>query len=866
MKPIRTFSVVPVLPDALHRLRDIAMNMRWSWDSQTRALFARLDPDLWQRTNQNPVRLLGSIDQARLEDAASDEGFRLHLERVAADLDDYMSATNTWYTRTYGPAAGPQIAYFSPEFGVANCLNIFAGGLGLLAGDHLKSASDLGVPLVGVGLLYQQGYFRQTLNDGAWQQEFSEENDFPNLPLTLMRDECNEPLTVRVPHPGREVAAQIWVAQVGRVQLYLLDTNITENLPEDRGITDQLYGGDLEMRIRQEVVLGIGGCRALAALGLQPSVYHMNEGHSAFLALERMRELIGSANLSVAEARAAASAGIVFTTHTPVPAGHDAFPAELIDRYLTAYAEGFGLDRAALYELGRINPTDEGELFGMTILALKMAARTNGVSKLHGVVSRDMWQAIWPGVPVDEVPIGHITNGVHLDTWVSDDLAESFDRYLGERWRSEPTSEEFWTQARQIPAEELWRVHERHREALVLFARAALRAQVEQRGASNAEIQLANEVLDPEILTIGFARRFATYKRATLLLRDIDRLISLVSSTERPIQIIFAGKAHPRDDAGKELIRQVVIASRRPELRHRVIFLEDYDINIARHLVQGVDVWLNNPRRPMEASGTSGMKAAANAVLNFSTLDGWWDEAWRDHTGPAGPAGWAIGHGETYADWEQQDQVEAQDIYDVLEQDIIPAFYDRGPDGLPRRWISRMVAALESLSPFVSGLRMVCDYVEQIYVPTIELAEELATDDMAGARELAAWRKRVEAGWPTVRVAAVDGDARDTIDVGGSLHARALVELGDLDPADVIVELYVGRVNAAGEIVRADALPMALEDGVATDSGRVYALDAPPLRISGAYGYTVRVRPAHALLGAPMLPGLITWADGASPE
>lgn len=859
MKPIRTFSIVPVLPSELHRLRDIAMNLRWSWDSLSRNLFARLDPDLWERTNNNPVRLLGSIDQSRLEGAAADEGFRLQLERVAADLDAYMATTSTWYARTHGAAGQPRIAYFSPEFGVANCLNIFAGGLGLLAGDHLKSASDLGVPLVGIGLLYQHGYFRQALNDAGWQQEFSEENDFHNLPLTLVRDATGEPLTVHAPHPGREVAAQIWLAQVGRVQLYLLDTNIPENLPEDRGITDQLYGGDLETRIRQEVVLGIGGCRALAALGIEPTVFHMNEGHSAFLALERARTLMAAHNLTFAEAREAASAGIIFTTHTPVPAGHDAFPADLIDRYLTGYAAEFGLARADLLALGRVNPADDGELFGMTVLALKMAAHTNGVSELHGKVSRDMWSALWPGLPVDEVPIGHITNGIHLATWVSDDMAGYYDRYIGPRWRSEPTGVDVWAHASQIPPEELWRVHERHREELVLHVRDTLRAQLEQRGAAQAEINRASEVLDPEILTIGFARRFATYKRATLLLRDIDRLIALVNKAEQPVQIIFAGKAHPRDDAGKELIRQVVIAGRRPELRHRVVFLEDYDIRIARHLVQGVDIWLNNPRRPMEASGTSGMKAAANANLNFSTLDGWWDEAWREHSRKADPAGWAIGRGETYANWDLQDQVEAQDIYDVLEQDIIPTFYDRGPDNLPRRWITRMAATIEVLCPFVNGLRMVCDYTEQFYVPAMRLSESLSCDGMAGARELAGWRERVTAGWHDVRVEAVNGDARSTLEVGSPLHTQALVHLGKLHPDDVSVELYAGRLNAAGEIVEPSALPMSVRSRAA-HGGYIYELSAPMARASGMHGYTVRVLPRHHYLSSHYLSGLITWA------
>ncbi|MDQ4045248.1 MAG: alpha-glucan family phosphorylase, partial [Chloroflexota bacterium] len=796
MRPIRTFSVVPSLPPQLERLRDVAANLRWAWNPDAIALFRRLDDQLWEETKHNPVLMLGTIEQSKLEDAANDEAFLLHLERVADELAAYLASTHTWFDRHHGQVERPMVAYFSPEFGVTDCLRIFAGGLGLLAGDHLKSASDLGVPLVAIGLLYQQGYFRQMLNDAGWQQEFSAENDFHNLPLELARNDAGEPLRVTAPHGDHEVIAQVWLAQVGRISLYLLDTNIDENRPEDRDITDQLYGGDLETRIRQEIVLGIGGCRVLWALGLDPQVFHMNEGHSAFLALERTRRLMEKTGLTFDQAREAASAGLIFTTHTPVPAGHDAFPAHLMDKYLTAWTASFGLGRRELLALGRQNPNDENEPFGMTVLALKMGAYFNGVSELHGVVSREMWQVLWPDVPMSEVPIEHVTNGVHLRSWVSEELGEYYDRYIGPRWRNEPTSEDDWRQAGQIPAEELWRLHNRRRERLILFARRRLAQQLANRGVSQAEINKASEVLDPEILTIGFARRFATYKRATLLLRDMDRLARIINDTNRPVQFIFAGKAHPRDDAGKELIRQVVLASRRPELRGRFVFLEDYDIEIARFLVQGVDVWLNNPRRPMEASGTSGMKAAANGVLNFSTLDGWWAEAWEAQAGIPDPVGWAIGRGENYENWDYQDQVEAEDLYDVLEKDIIPTFYDVGSDGLPRGWIARMQATIEKLCPFVNGHRMMCDYVEQFYLPSAERYRSLAGDNLAGARDLAAWRTRLEEHWAEVGVTAIESAPPAEVQVGTSVHAQARVRLGPLAPDDVRVELYMGRLNA----------------------------------------------------------------------
>jgi starch phosphorylase len=864
MKPIRTFAVVPSLPPQLDRLRAVAHNLRWSWNAEARSLFRRLDDDLWERSGHNPVRMLGVIDQARLELAANDEGFLLQLERVADDLDAYIAQPNTWFDRTHGPVERPMVAYFSPEFGVANCLNIFAGGLGLLAGDHLKSSSDLGVPLIAIGLLYQQGYFRQMLNDASWQQEFSEENDFHNLPITLVKTADGKPLTVSVPHPGREVVAQVWLAQVGRISLYLLDTNIEENLPEDRDITDQLYGGDLETRIRQEIVLGIGGCRVLWALGLDPKVFHMNEGHSAFLALERTRRLMEQTGLTFEQARVAAAAGIVFTTHTPVPAGHDAFPAYLIDRYVTSYAADFGLQRSDLLALGRRNPADENEPFGMTVLALKMGAWFNGVSELHGEVSRDMWHDLWPGLPVEETPIGHVTNGVHLQTWVSDELGEYFDRYVGPRWRSEPSDDDVWAHAGQIPPEELWRIHERRRENLILFVRQQLRQQLQHRGVAQSQISRASEVLDPEILTIGFARRFATYKRATLLLRDIDRLIRIVNDAKRPVQFIFAGKAHPRDDAGKDLIRQIVLACQRPELRNRFVFLEDYDIEIAKYLVQGVDIWLNNPRRPMEASGTSGMKAAANGILNFSTLDGWWAEAWEAYAGIPDPVGWAIGRGESYENWDYQDQVEAEDLYNVLEKDIIPTFYDRGPDGLPRGWIARMQATIERLCPFVNGHRMLCDYVEQFYLPAAQRYTALAADALASSQDIAAWKSRVAQGWGAVRVAAVNGASPQDVPVGSSVTAQALVQLGDLKPEDVVVQMYVGRIGTSGDIVDAETTPMTC---VKRDSSGAYLYESTAAlwKVSGLHGYTVRVLPSHTDLPNPYIPGLITWAsaDGA---
>ncbi|MBZ5626712.1 MAG: alpha-glucan family phosphorylase, partial [Acidobacteriia bacterium] len=592
MKPVHVFNVIPSLPPALEALRRLAYNLRWAWDHGTIELFRRLDSDLWESTGHNPVLMLGTIDQAQLEAAARDESFLAQLDATARDLDSYLAGESTWYRREYGGPDGLLVAYFSAEFGLTECLSVFAGGLGVLAGDHLKSASDLGVPLVGVGLLYQQGYFRQYLNAAGWQQESYEDNDFQNLPLIQERRLDRSPLIVEVSYAGRRVAAQVWRARVGRISLFLLDTNLPSNRPEDRVVTYQLYGGDLDMRLKQEILLGIGGYRALEALGLAPTVYHMNEGHSAFLGLEWAHRLMEQRGLTFHEAREAASAGLIFTTHTPVPAGHDYFPPALMEHYFGEYMGRLGLSHFEFLALGRQNAANDGEQFCMTVLALRMASSSNGVSALHGKVSRRMWNAIWPGVPEDEVPIGHVTNGVHFRSWISLEMNHLYDRYLGPKWREEHPDGKLWQRVESIPVEELWRTHERRRVRLVAFARRHLLMQLERRGAPQSQIDAANEVLDPDALTIGFARRFATYKRAALLLRDVQRLGRILNDPGRPVQILFAGKAHPRDDAGKQLIQQVVRLAQQKEFRRRMVFLEGYDMAEARYLVQGVDIWL----------------------------------------------------------------------------------------------------------------------------------------------------------------------------------------------------------------------------------------------------------------------------------
>jgi starch phosphorylase len=791
-----------------------------------------------------------------LKAASEDEGFLAHLRRVLDSYKTYMEDPR-WFQKTWpdgvkdGDGNDLTIAYFSAEFALTDCLPIYSGGLGVLAGDHLKSASDLGLPLVGMGLLYSQGYFRQYLNADGWQQEAYPYYDFANTPAELVFNADGTPMTVEVDYPDHKIMAQIWQVRVGRMKLYLLDTNVPSNAPADREITARLYGGDLDMRIRQEILLGIGGFKALRKLGIEPSVCHMNEGHSAFLSLERIRQLMEARGMSFDEAKEATVVGNVFTTHTPVPAGNDVFPAAMIDKYFTQYYSWLGLSRKQFLALGRQNPIDENEPFCMTVLALRLANSCNGVSKLHGDVSRRMWQRVWPEVPIDEVPIKHITNGIHTASWISHDMADLMERYLGFKWRDNPGDERIWEKVSRIPDAELWRTHERRRERLVAFARKRLRQQLIKRGATKTEIFQAEEALDPEALTIGFARRFATYKRGTMLMRDVDRLTRMLNDTKKPVQIIFAGKAHPRDAEGKDLIRQIIHLARREDFRRKVVFLEDYDLNVARYLVQGVDVWLNTPRRPMEASGTSGMKVACNGGLNMSILDGWWDEGYNKDNG------WAIGSGEMYDDTQYQDQVESQAMYDTLEKEVVPLFYERGTDGLPRKWIEKMKESLVTLSPVFSTERMVRDYAQMFYVPSGDRLFKISGNNYERALKLSGWKKMLYKNWATIRFDSVEQISADKLTVGNALEIRASLRLGELKPDDVEVQLYTGCIDGHGQLTSTKAVPM---ECIQSNAGVYLYKGAIACSKTGIHGYGVRVVPKNADMANPYEPGMILWA------
>jgi len=850
-RPVRTFTVLPRLPERLLPLHELAYNLWWCWHADAVALFRRIDPDRFESIDHSPIRLLSSTSQQRFEELAGDEGFLAHMDRVWETFQAYLSC-NTWFSEHHGGLKDLRIAYFSAEFGLHESVPVYSGGLGVLAGDHLKSASDLGLPLVGVSLMYREGYFRQYLNVDGWQQERYPENDFFSLPLIAKTNPEGTPLMISVRLPGRDVHARVWKINVGRITLYLIDSNVPNNSPEDRNLTAQLYGGDIHTRIQQEILLGIGGLRVLRALGKEPTVCHMNEGHSAFAALERARVLVEEKGLDFATAIEAVKAGTVFTTHTPVPAGNDAFSPQMMDQYFGDFVKSLRIDRHSFLALGRENASNETENFSMTVLAIRTSNVANGVSKLHGEVSRKMWQNVFPGLPEAEVPITSITNGVHTQTWVAPEIGALFDRYLGDAWHEKPTAFEVWNRAEHIPDAELWRTHERCRERLVALARTRLQKQRERLGATRAEIVAAEEVLDPEALTIGFARRFATYKRGTLVFRNLERLNAILNHKDRPVQFIFSGKAHPKDQGGKELIAQVYQYARRPEYKRRIVFLEDYEMNVARHLVQGVDVWLNNPRRPLEASGTSGMKSCVNGGINLSIMDGWWDEGYE------GDNGWRIGSGEEFADQQYQDEVESNSLYDLFEREIVPEFYTRGADGLPRGWIRRMKRSIATNVAVFNTNRMVREYAEVSYLPSHLRESRLTAGDFAGARKLAAWRRQLLEQWQQVRVVEVSPPPPEALHVGDDMAVQARVHLAGLTPDDVEVQLFHGAIDSMQQIASPRTAVLGVlgamnADRSATFGGKV------PCAASGQYGFSVRVLPKNAALPHSYEPGLVTW-------
>ncbi|WP_333777877.1 glycosyltransferase family 1 protein [Streptomyces sp. IBSBF 3136] len=857
MKAIRRFTVRPVLPEPLRPLNDLARNLRWSWHAETRDLFQSVDPERWAAAGADPVRLLGGVRPGRLAELAGDRRFLRRLTAAADDLHDYVTGDRWYQHQDAGlPAA---VAYFSPEFGITAALPQYSGGLGILAGDHLKAASDLGVPLIGVGLLYRHGYFRQSLSRDGWQQEHYPVLDPHELPVSLLKEADGTPARVSLALPGgKALHARIWLAQVGRVPLLMLDSDVEENDLGERGVTDRLYGGGSEHRLLQEMLLGIGGVRAVRTYCRltghpDPEVFHTNEGHAGFLGLERIAELCAG-GLDFDPALEAVRSGTVFTTHTPVPAGIDRFDRELVGRHFGPDAELPGIDVQRILALGmETYPGGEPNLFNMAVMGLRLAQRANGVSLLHGQVSREMFAGLWPGFDAEEVPITSVTNGVHAPTWVAPEVLRLGARQIGTQRAEDALTvggSERWDSVAEIPDQEVWELRRTLREQLVFEVRERLRASWRQRGAGNAELGWIDGVLDPDVLTIGFARRVPSYKRLTLMLRDRDRLMELLLHPERPVQIVVAGKAHPADDGGKRLVQELVRFADDPRVRHRIVFLPDYGMAMAQKLYPGCDVWLNNPLRPLEACGTSGMKAALNGCLNLSVLDGWWDEWFQPDFGWAVPT--ADGAG---TDPDRRDDIEAGALYDLLEQRVAPRFYERGRGGLPDRWIEMVRQTLTLLGPKVLAGRMVREYVDRLYAPAAQAHRALTPDT---ARELAAWKARVRAAWPGVSVDHVETTATTaTAELGTSVGLRVRVGLGDLGPDDVEVQAVSGRVDSEDRITDATTVPLK-PVGAPDLEGRLLYEGPLSLDRTGPYGYTVRILPAHRHLASSAELGLVT--------
>lgn len=825
------------LPEALQDLALLALDLRWSWHHGTDELWRRVDRELWQSMH-NPWLILETVSDQRLQELARDEEFLAALQACLEERRQHFQAP-TWFDDAHDDQLQGQVAYFSMEFGISESLPIYSGGLGVLAGDHLKTCCDLDVPLVGVGLLYQQGYFRQSLDVHGEQLEFYPYNDPTMLPVVPLRDDDGEWVHIHIPLPGRSLRLRAWHAQVGRRSLLLLDSNDMRNQPGDRSITGELYGGGPELRLQQELVLGIGGWRLLERLGLACPVCHLNEGHAAFAILERARHFMQRNQVSFDEALTATRAGNLFTTHTPVKAGFDRFAPELMGMYLQDYAAELGISLEALLALGRANPDDASESFNMAYLAVRGAAAVNGVSRLHGEVSRRIFQPLFPHWPRDEVPVDHITNGVHVPTWDSEAADRLWTRACGQsRWRGELDAME--NQLRELPDDTLWEFRAQQRRSMIDYLRQRLVRQHSERGATESRIRACSELLDPDALTLGFARRFAEYKRTNLLLQDPERLARLLTSRDRPVQLVLAGKAHPQDREGKQRLHQWQAFLEREDMHGRVVFVEDYDLVVAAHLIQGVDVWINTPRRPWEASGTSGMKVLVNGGLNLSELDGWWAEAY------SSKCGWALGDGREHEDVTGWDRAEAEQLFGVLENEVIPAFYQRDNQGLPRDWIGRIRESMAGLTGRFSSNRMLREYAETYYLP---LAQAYRQRSQGEARAIQAWRQHLAQHWQRIHFGNVTWQEQD-----GEYHFTVQAYLDDLAPEDVRVQLYADADDKSSR----SCIDMARDNPLA-GSQHAYVYHARVTAQRPVTDFTPRIIPNRADVNIPMETGYILW-------
>ncbi len=857
MQFIGQVRVIPRLPKEIQRLEELAYNFYFTWHPEVRDLFIAIDRQLWKQVNHNPVKFLLVVPQQKLEEKARDNSFLKQYNDVLHQFDRYMQEENTWFRQNFPDFRDHTIAYFTAEFGFHESLPIYAGGLGVLAGDHIKSASDLGIPLVGISLFYSQTYFTQEIDSAGHQIALYHELNPLELPLRLVTNSDGSPLLISVPLANREVKIRLWEAKVGRISTYLLDSNVPENTPQDRQITARLYGGDQETRISQEILLGMGGARALRALGIQPNAWHMNEGHSVFMALQRIEDLVKEKGLKFHEALEAISINTIFTTHTPVPAGNDAFPLDIKDKYFHKYWESVGINRHEFMELGSQIQPEGYEIFNLTILALNLSRHRNAVSRLHAEVSRKLWKTVWPEVPSNEVPIDYITNGVHTLTWTARKTREMFHQYLP-GWMEHQDVVDFWNKVDAIPDEVVWETKLALKEKMLNHVRERLEKQfTRNKIGSHRTLRIGNS-LRKEVLTIGFARRFATYKRGTLIFRDIERLKRLLNHPERPVQIIFAGKAHPRDMGGQELIRQIYEISMQPDFRGKVIFVENYDMGLARDLISGVDVWLNNPLRTQEASGTSGQKVGMNAGLNFSVLDGWWCEGYN------GENGWAFGDQEDFPTTEEWNAWDSEELYDILENEIVPTYYHRAQDGVPHEWVRYMKNSVKSILPVFNTHRMIKEYLNKMYIPAFRLEDLYSRDNYRIARDLFAWKDKIQRFWNDVRILRNDGQSPEKsviLNYGDELSVEITVELGRLSPEDVKVQIYMVRQELDGSMSE-DFEAFDLKLTRTMENARyVYSGKIRPSN-SGSYQYTFRVLPYHPHQVNPVEVGLIRWLDG----
>ena len=845
-------TVNPQLPKRIEKLSEISNNLWWSWNTEFLRLFKTIDNDLWETCEKNPVKFLKQVSQERLEAVSKNVEFLKEYDKLARQFEDYMNSKNTWFANNYPENKNDLIAYFSAEYGLDRTIPIYSGGLGILSGDHLKSASDLGIPLVAVGLLYKNGYFHQKIN-GYGDQETEYINiELSNLPINPVKDKNGEDLIIYVKFPKRRLYLKVWKINVGRIKLYLLDSDIEKNNPEDRDVTLRLYGGDQEMRIRQEIVLGMGGTNLLTrALGLNPTIYHMNEGHSAFLILELIKNIIREKQVSFDVARDIASSKTVFTTHTPVPAGNDIFPLDLVDKYFKDFWPRLGLDREEFLRLG-MKPSQILEPgFNMGILALKVAGKKNGVSKLHGAVSRELFGDVWPDIAANESPITYVTNGIHTCSWLSPKLKELYNKYLMPYWQDNIHEDKVWEKINNIPDKTLWETHQDRKEKLLKLVKDNTTQRLRRSGYSYEEINEITSKLNPNALTIGFARRFATYKRATLIFKDLERITQILNNSEKPVQLIFAGKAHPADKEGQDLIKRIHEISMMPQFKGKIFLLENYNIAMSQYLVSGVDVWLNNPRRPMEASGTSGQKASVNGVINFSVLDGWWAEGYNQENG------WTIGTNAEYNSYEEQDIADSQSMYRTLEDKIIPTYYNKNEEGISPKWIRIMKNSIISTGGKYSTARMLVDYTNNLYMPLCNLTKKYYKN-VDTVAEYNLWKKNLYINWKDIKITQTNNLDNITIDAGNNIEVKCEVELPNVDLDNITVECYYGKILDNGIVENVSIIPMKLT-GKDEENKKYEYTTKIELKTGGNYGYTFRVMPRHEMLLDAENLNLVKW-------